>query len=151
MFSFKINNTDKIYSGSLIYCKEENSFDFVPSNNADILLLVGYLHIGVDSETMTAQQVWGLQPYESWINKTLDIPNYIEGELMVEGDIVPGMTYRIEESENWTAQFDSGTGWVCIGESEKVKSTSFIKFADNTIAVINEGKLKALWLKPIIE
>lgn len=151
MFRFKANNTNKIHSGSLIYCREENSFDFVPSNNADILLLVGYLQIGVDSETMTVQQVWGFQPFESWIKKTLNVPNFIAGELMVEGDIVPGMSYRIEGSENWIAQFDSKSGWVCIGESEKVESASFIKFADNTIAVINEGKLKALWLKPKIE
>ena len=151
MFSFKINNTDKIHSGSLIYCKEENSFDFVPGYNSDILLLVGYLHIGVDSETMAVQQVWGLQPYESWINKTLDIPNYIKGELVVEGEILPGLTYRIEEGDNWIAQFDSVTGWVCIGQSENYKNASCIMFADNTIAAINEGKLKALWLKPIIE
>ncbi|MEL7648771.1 MAG: hypothetical protein AAGU76_11800 [Sedimentibacter sp.] len=151
MFKFKLNNTAKIHSGSLIYCKDENSFDFVPSNNADILLLVGYLHIGVDSETMTVQQVWGFQPYEGWIKKTLSIPDFIEGELMVEGDILPGMSYRVNGGENWTAQFDSQTGWVCIGESEKVNRASFIKFADNTIAVINEGKLIALWLKPKIE
>lgn len=151
MFRFKVNSTDNIHAGSLIYCKGENSFDFVPSNNADILFLVGYLHIGVDSETMTAQQVWGLQPYESWIKKTLSIPDFIKGQLMVEGDILPGMSYRIEGSENWISQFDSQTGWVCIGESEKVKSDSFIKFADNTIAVINEGKLKSIWLKPKVE
>lgn len=151
MFRFKINNNNKIHSGSLMYYRDENSFDFIPSNNTDIFLLVGYLHIGIDSETMTAQQVWGLQPYEFWIKKTLDVPNFILGELMVEGDIVPGMTYRIEGCENWTTEFDSETGWVCIGESKKIINDLFIKFADDTIAVINNGKLKALWLKPIIK
>lgn len=151
MFKFKVNNTAKIHLGSLIYCKEENSFDFVPSRNADISLLVGYLHIGVDSETMTVQQIWGLQPYEGWIKKTLSIPNFIEGELVIEGNIQPGMTYRVDGSEKWTAKFDSQTGWVCIGESEIAKNDSVIKFADNTIAVINDDKLNSLWLKPELE
>lgn len=151
MFKFKINDTGKIQSGNLVYYREENSFDFVPSRNADILLLVGYLNIGVDSETMTVQQVWGLHPYEGWIKKTLSIPNYIEGELMVEGNIHPGMTYRIDGSEKWTAKCDSQTGWVCIGASEIIKNDTVIKFADNSIAVINDGKLKSLWLKPELE
>lgn len=151
MFKFKVNNTAKIHLGSLIYYKEENSFNFVPSRNADISLLVGYLHIGVDSETMTFQQIWGFQPYEGWIKKALNIPNFIEGELMVEGNIQPGMTYRIDGSEKWAAKFDSQTGWVCIGENEIAKNDSFIKFADNTVAVINNDKLKSLWLKPQLE
>ncbi|NMA64907.1 MAG: hypothetical protein GX957_01530 [Clostridiaceae bacterium] len=151
MFRFIINATGKFHSGSLIYYKEEDSFDFVPSRNADISLLVGYIHIGIDSETMTAQQVWGLYPCEGWVEKTLDIPSFIEGELIVEGDIQPGMTYRLDGSEKWTAKFNSQTGWVCIGESEIIKSDTIIKFAENTIAVINDSKLKSLWLKPELE
>lgn len=151
MFKFMINATGKFHSGSLIYYKEENSFDFVPSRNADISLLIGYIHIGVDSETMTVQQVWGLYPHEGWIKKTLNIPSFIEGELMVEGDIQPGMTYRLDGNEKWTAKFDSRTGWVCVGESEIIKNDIVIKFADNTIAVINDGKLKSLWLRPELE
>lgn len=151
MFRFIINETGKFHSGTLIYYKDENSFDFVPSRNADISLLVGYIHIGVDSETMIVQQIWGFYPYEGWIKKPLDIPGFIEGELMVEGDIQPGMTYRLDGSEKWTVKFDSQTGWVCIGESETTKSDTVIKFADNTIAVINDSKLKSLWLKPELE
>jgi hypothetical protein len=151
MFRFVINETGKFHFGSLIYYKGENSFDFVPSRNADITLLVGYVNIGVDSETMTVQQIWGLHPYEDWIQETLNIPSFIEGELIVEGDIQPGMTYRLDGSEGWTAKFDSQTGWVCIGESETIKSDIAIKFADNTIAIINDSKLKSLWLKPQLE
>lgn len=151
MYKFIINETGKSNSGSLIYYKDENSFDYVPSRNADISLLVGYLHVGIDSETMTAQQVWGLCPFEGWDKITLNIPTFIEGELILEGDIQPGMAYRIDESEKWFVKYDSLSGWVCIGESEVMKNDTVIKFAGGTIAVISDGKLKSLWLNPKLE
>lgn len=151
MLKFKINKTGKANSGSVVYIREENSFDFIPSRNADITLLLGYLHVGVDSETMIVQQVWGLSPFEGWNRKALNVPSFIGGELLLEGELQPGMTYRIDRSETWIAKFDSKSGWFCIGDCETKKNDSVIEFANNTVAVISDGLLKAIWLKPVLE
>lgn len=123
----------------------------MPSRNSDITLLINYLQIGIDSETMAVQQVWGLDPYERWIESTLSMPIYTIGELQGWGDITPGLSYRIGWGEKWSVKFDPITGWVCIGETEMSENDSAIKFAEDTIAVLNNGNLKSLWLKPIFD
>ncbi|MCO5386044.1 MAG: hypothetical protein NHB14_10040 [Desulfosporosinus sp.] len=151
MFKFIVNTTGKSNSGSVVYSKEENSFDFIPSRNADIIMLLGYLHVGIDSETMSVQQVWGLSPFESWNKKALIIPAFSVGELLLDGDLQPGMTYRIAGSETWTTNFDSKSGWFCVGDCETIRTDNVIEFANNSVAVISDGLLKALWLRPAIE
>lgn len=151
MIEFIVIANEKMNQGNLIYRKDENSFDFVPSKNADIVLLLGYVHIGIDSETMTVQQVWGYLPCENWKIQALTVPSAIGGKLLLKGELQPGMSYKIYPNDIWDTKFDPKTGWICIGENEPVMIDSIIEFASNSVAVIAGDKLKALWLKPEFE
>lgn len=148
MYNFKAVENGKRVVGKVVYSKEENSFDFLLSRNTDIILLIGYLNLGIDSETMKAQQVWGFSPFESWGTNILRVPPYVTGELLLEGEIQPGTSWRIEGSEKWDTSFDSSSGWFCIGNSLYSETDTAIEFANDTIAVISNNHLKAIWMKP---
>ncbi len=146
MFEAKIS--EKMINGELMYIEKENLFDFVPVLNNDIILLLGYIHIGVDSNTMKLQQIWGLSSKFSWVEKRLGIPNSKKGEVIVNEDIDPGLTKRIANSFEYGVSYDKVSGWICIGDYNVLHEDISVEFAKNTVAVIADGVLKALWLKP---
>lgn len=54
---------------------------------------------------------------------------------------------RVEGSNNWSTFYDPISGWICIG-SHSSKESAAIEFASNTIAVVCNQMIVALWLKP---
>ncbi|MRS05087.1 hypothetical protein EG832_18015 [bacterium] len=146
---FKAINTGRKTKGQVIYEKYDYSFDFKPAQNTDITLMVGYLYLGIDSETMLARQVWGYSPSSSWTRKTLKVPTYFYGDLSLQEEIQAGLPKRLVDSGNWTTYYDSDTGWVCIGDDSFSKNDIAVEFATNTIAVLKEENLKAVWLQPV--
>lgn len=145
---FKAKNTGMTYSGELTYIRNENSFDFKPSKNSDITLMIGYIYLGIDSGTMLAQQIWGYSSKLSWGEKKLKIPTYFKGELLLEEEIEAGMSKRLVESGRWQTSYDKGTGWVCIGNECISQNEVAVEFAKNTIGVLDGGTLKSIWLRP---
>lgn len=146
MFRAKLNGNKHL--GQVIFIKDEDSFDFEPSRNADITLMLNNLYLGIDSETMLVQQVWGFCPKLSWIERKLKAPLAPAGQLICSGGVQPGISKRLDKSKEWKAIFDRKTGWVCIGEQSSSQNEVAVEFAVNTIAVLDEEKLKAIWLKP---
>lgn len=73
MFKLSVKLEDKIISGQIEYNNEDGSLDFIPRVNSDISLLISYINIGFDSILMTANQVWGFTPRESWHEELLFI------------------------------------------------------------------------------
>lgn len=149
MYKFLANGNFKMNPGKLIYKKEENSFDFLPSKNADITLLLGYLYVGIDSEMMSVEQVWGFCPFESWYEQKLEYPRAFEGKLFLKEKLDPGMSYKMDGK--WTVKYDPESGWVCLGNDAISANDVAIEFAHNSIAVIADSMLKSLWLKPEFE
>ena len=151
MIEFRIVADDEINKGEVIYLNEESSFDFAPSSNSDIIILFAYLNLGIDSNTMVAQQVWGFSPKESWKQKSINVPNYIKGKIKLVGEYEPGLSWRIDKDRMWQSYFDSTTGWYCIGEYDLEEEYKCIEFSTNTIAVIKNGLLQAILLKPTMK
>lgn len=151
MFQFEVVSNTRCFSGKVIYCGNEDSFDFIPRRNSDITLIVGYLNIGFDSEGMYANQVWGFSPDDSWINKDLDVPVFKKGKLTLKGNFRPGLSWRIDKDNMWKSYFDKKTGWYCIGNTVTDNEDIGVEFASNIISVVNNKKLKAIWLKPFFE
>lgn len=148
---FKVNNTGVNHNGELIYIKNENSFDFKPSRNADITLMIGYIYLGIDSETMLAEQIWGYSPMLGWREKRLHLPNYIVGELKLNEKIESGISKRLISIEELQVNYDQKSGWICIGNEYVVQNEVAVEFATNTIAVLNnKDNLKSIWLKPTL-
>ncbi|QLY80375.1 hypothetical protein [Clostridium intestinale] len=139
------------HSGELIYIYNENSFDFKPSKNTDITLMIGYISVGIDSETMLALQIWGFSPSTSWIEKKLELPTYFTGELYLKEEIEAGVSKRLIESSTVKTKYDKESGWICIGDESMLKNEIAVEFATNTIAVLSANTLKSLWVKPIFK
>lgn len=146
---FKIDNNRKKLEGQPIYLKDEYSFDFEPTENVDISLLVGYLTLGIDSETMQVRQVYGYNPNSSWTEKSLLLPLSTPGALILEGDIEPGVSKRLVDSNSWSSYYDRKSGWICIGSYELTANDKVVEFANETIAVVENGYLKSLWINPL--
>ncbi|WBW98147.1 hypothetical protein [Oceanirhabdus sp. W0125-5] len=145
---FKVEEHVQINQGEVIYSKDDLSFDFEPIQNSDCTLLIGYINLTFDSETKLACQVWGYNDINTWISRELVKPNSIKGRLYLEDGIDAGENIRLIDAGVWTTYFDKNSGWVCIG-NDKIEDNDFsVEFAKNTIAVTNQNRLKALWLKP---
>ena len=145
---FKCEFNGKMNQGRLVYY-ESGEFDFIPSRNADTIILLDYLCIGFDSKEMDARQVWGFHPRGLWIKSKLQSPIAQNGNLFIVDDIEPGDNVRLEDVGDVT-YYDDSSGWICIGEVD-YKDCEAVEFATNTIAVIKNSNLHALWLKPDFE
>lgn len=148
---FRANNTGIKFLGKLVYEKSEYSFNFEPVKNTDINLMIGYLYLGVDSQTMLAKQVWGYNPYNAWIKKKLTVPIYFTGELSLEEEIQVGISKRLVENGQWLTSYDLKSGWICIGDDSLTLDNISVEFATNIVATLNKGRIKAIWLKPDIQ
>lgn len=147
-----IENKCPMRQGQLIYRKSEYSFDFLPSQGGGYDILIADLTITFDVSTLCAIQVWGYHPYLHWIQQKLWVPQTKEGSIqflkntMIDDEIAE----RIEGTYEWPTYYDRTSGWVCIGNCECKIDDIVLEFATNIVAVINQRKLKSLWLRPLI-
>lgn len=148
--TFTYKRTNEIIEGTLIYRKEDHSFDFEPMRSSDFTILIGYLNITFNSHTRAARQIWGLNSYDSWQHKTLQKPVSFKGDLLLDASIKieSGEAERIIEVDTWSTFYDKQSGWICIGHPEYHLAEIAIEFASSTIAILENHTLKAIWLKP---
>lgn len=139
---------DKIIEGYVIYNEEEKSFDTIPKLNSDIELVISYVNIGFDSETMMANQVWGFLPKECWRESEIECPiNLKKVDLKLKTELEPG-SWRLDRENQWKAYYNSKTKWLCIGTPDLAIGDEYIAFLENTVSVLNfTGELKALWIQ----
>ncbi len=131
-----------------VYNSQENEVDTIPKLNSDITLLIAYINIGFDSDTMVANQIWGFSPKDSWIEQKLSLPQISNNsDLKLVGDFEPG-AWRLDRSSTWKTFFDSETGWLCIGNPNAEAQDNSVKFMENAVAVLTaEAELKGLWIQ----
>jgi len=148
MILFDINDKKSV-RGLINYSEVESALDFIPKANSDIIILINYINIGFDSDTMSANQIWGFLPKESWKMQKLDIPKTIhEGELILKGEYDSG-SWRVDKDKIWQTYYDTEKQWVCIGNPVIKESFFCIEILENVVAVLNESKhLKSLWVQP---
>lgn len=53
----------------------------------------------------------------------------------------------IQYVDNWKTYYDEENGWICIGNPQCENGVA-VEFAQNTLAVIDNRELKAIWIKP---
>ena len=148
MIEFQVIRHKEIQKGEVIYVDSEKSFDFKPLLNSDISIVFGYLNLGIDSETMQAQQVWGFSPKESWQYKNIEVPKHIKGNLKLVGEYEPGLSWRVDTNKPWKSYFDNKSGWYCIGSYNLDNECVCVEFCTDTIAIMNKSILQAILLKP---
>lgn len=146
MIKLKACNICKTDQAKVFYNIEDRSFDTYPILNTDIGLVVAYINICFDSETMNARQVWGFSPKASWKERTLAIPAYREAGLRLSTELEPG-DIRLDWDRPWNTYYDNEKSWLCLGDPETDIRDEALCFLKNAVAVLNgEKELKSLWL-----
>jgi hypothetical protein len=137
----------KPVSGRLVYRRSEHSLDVEPRpERGAASLLVNDVQIEIDEDGRLIY-VWGLCPHESWKPSTLDVPASKPGRLQyVGGEVVPGVSKRLNAGQRWNTSHDSSSQWLCIGDESA--HGEMIAFAPGAVAVLKEAELVALWVHP---
>ena len=151
MIRFSINYDDFNVLGKAQYIENENSFFYEPWNDADFSIMLGngYNSLDVDLSTKYTLQLTGLNPKHNWIEQDIVAPIAKQGYLiaLLDDDYQSGT--GIQYVTGWETYFNPKTGWVCIGCPKHSDNSEIVLFADNTIAVIENEHLCAVWIKPI--
>lgn len=140
--------SNQIIDGTLVYRRSENSFDFLSNNTGDISILIKYLQITINASNNRMISVWGLHPHHLWKKTNLVTPTFKDGIVECIGNYESGVSYRIEEYENWDTYFDQSNGWFCIGNYNLEGEA--IMFANNIGMIISENRVVSIWLRPQI-
>lgn len=134
-------------SGELVYNANEHAFDTaLRSEEGEASLLLNDLQLEVDGENRVLF-VWGLCPRSIWIATKATTPKARPGRLRVRGvELIAGTSKRLNPSERWPVMVNERSGWVCVGDPSAAGDA--VLFAAGSVAVLDSGALKALWLKP---
>ena len=154
MLQFEIREHRLLRNGTVVYIKNDYSFDFHPRQVVYFHLLIENLHLSLQEEKglNCACQIGGYHPYPVWVHKTLTLPSFVKGSLILfndqseDDDII-----RMVEVGEWKTYFDPETGWVCIGSDVINTHSRGVEFASDIIAIVEHQELKSLWIKPLIK
>ena len=135
-------------SGKVVYITKENAFDYSLNLSTDIIITLAYLNIAVDSNTMELKYVWGISPIESWMDYRLKIPETVKMNIRLSENYEPGCSYRLDNKMPWKSYYDKNSGWYCIGNPYWENGYDCIEFANDSAAIMHNGCLKSIWLKP---
>jgi hypothetical protein len=140
--------------GALLYRVDEYSFatEPEPPSQGSCLTLNNTVQLIVDRTRNQVLNVEGYCPIARWRRARLIPPPHSVAGLRVEGaEFLPGAGVAIAQGEAmWPGHIDWKTGWVLL-ETPDERSPDHeeaVEFAPGSIAVLNEGKLVALWLHP---
>jgi hypothetical protein len=133
--------------GELVYRAEDHSFDTVNrTEDGEASLLVNDVQLEIDGENRVLF-VWGLCPHTSWAALMQGAPPARPARLRVIGlELQPGTSKRLNADARWRVSADRRSGWICLGDFQAAGEA--IQFAPGAVAVLADGALKALWLKP---
>lgn len=133
--------------GRLVYRRSEQQVDTEPPTDEGFAsLLVNDVQIEL-TDAGLLRHVWGYCPDSSWTRQSLDAPKAEVGCLAFRGNLVPGVSRRLN-AERWPVGRDESTGWICIGDC--TANFEAVAFAPGAIAMLASGEIVALWLKPEI-
>lgn len=133
-----------------IYYVKEKSFLLEPQIETDFSILFGNLYFGLDIDLNTGkvQAISGYSPKRQWKRNHLIIPKAtVEGELIVlsNDEWYPGQGIRVTDGD-WGIQYDSKTGWICVGKSGVEMVGQSVEFLNNCIAVLNGKSLEEIFI-----
>jgi hypothetical protein len=145
MTKFLIDFEKTLGDNELSYIVDEYSFYMQSTiNGVNLDLLINNIDLAIDDNNCITH-LSGFCPYGNWIKTNIVIPKYKRGIIRVIHQLKSGFSYRLNDHE-WSTYIDEKERWVCIGNPEKPGQA--VEFLNHCIAVINQGELVSLWLKP---
>ncbi len=148
MINFKVDFNGRCNEGKPYYDVQSYSFDFKPRSSYEAMARINYLELGFNSYNGRILHAIGLCAYHSWVKTEKNPPAYKRGSLIAEAKIKRELKVYDIESEDWPVQFNPVTGWICIGTPYENNEFEAVEFATDTIAIIKNKNLKAVWIKP---
>lgn len=141
------------------YVVEDYAFNFTLSPGelggsgerlASTSFVIGTIQLEVGIASLVCLYVWGYCPVMSWTRRTLTPPIAETGSLKAvpEQPLIPGISIRLEETMPATVWFNAASGWVCVSNPEVGPGSQAVEFATDTIAVLADRRLQALWVRP---
>jgi len=109
------------------------------------------LELGTDPADGRVLCVTGYCPHTSWLPAGLGPPDSAHAELYAVTDETlkagVGLSVNDYPESIWTVRIDLTKEWLCIGDPDYAGGG--IEFMPGCIAVLRNGALLALWLKPM--
>lgn len=132
---------------NLTYIAEEHSFymkSVVSKINIELVVNKISLHVS-DNIIVNINGFCGLNKS---MQSNCQVPENKMGILKVEHKLKFGFAYSIftNNDDEFPLFFNVNNGWVCIGDQHKTGEA--VEFLKNCVAVLDNGVLNSLWLKP---
>lgn len=137
------------YDGYAQYSIEENSFYYEPWNDVDFSIIIGkgYSSLDLNLDTFNVLQLTGFNPRKNWVSQALAVPKSKTGILKAHISEDQQKGSGLQYVDDWETYYDEKSGWICIGNPQ-CKNGLTVEFAENTLAVIVDSELKAVWIRP---
>lgn len=153
MIKFVVDYKKLNFNHNLIYLLSEMSF-YVNYSNKDVYSLMlgsGYVGLDIDVESSKALGITGYSCKTYWKKHKLKVPQYRTGELKIvsKEKLLSGTGSYY--AKDWETFYDPASGWICIGSKDDSTKNDCVEFFKNIIAVVNNEKLVAIWIKLIIK
>jgi hypothetical protein len=130
--------------GQLVYVESDHGLATVPGpETCGSSEVIGGLRLLLDEEGQRVVGVAGNLPRHGRQAAILRPPPARPGRLRWTG--APG---ALATGEDWPVHEDERTGWIRVGRGSPWEDGKGVWFAPGAIAVIDDGRLKALWLRP---
>ncbi len=136
--------TEFIYTG--MPCVAQNCLSFEPLHKCDALIQFGdwTLELNIDSERKTIVSLEGVLSTKTFREQTFVIPPMENAAIYIDNINECGcITYP-----KWDRYYDKESGWMGFGEIQ-TPGKGYC-FATNTVALIHQNELKAIFVKPRI-
>jgi hypothetical protein len=144
-----VDSTKSVVNSVLVYRMQEFAFGAEPRpEHADSSVSLNEVQVMVSTEDNQLLFVTGYCPYQSWHQSPLRVPTFIRRALVItDVELQPGVSIQLNRGdERWRVQVDTRSGWVCLGNAE-LESLG-VEFAPGCVAMLLDGQLIALWLRP---
>lgn len=134
---------------TLVFRDGEHSIGPEPQPSGYTSLLVNEVNLEIDDESRILFP-WGYCPLFGAV-RTSKCPEKSTRSILyacLDKEFPPGVSLRINPDERWPTAINTDVGWICLGSIECSESAKWVEFAPASVAVLEDGRLTALWLRP---
>jgi hypothetical protein len=156
---FEVLPSASSVNGHPRYVSEDYAFDFEmdlgeqeqrlgKQDRTSFVIDTLQLEVGVD--TSLCLYIWGYCPMGKWGLSSLSPPTARRGLLRAIHDkpLVSAVSIGLEHMMPVNAWFDPESGWFCMGNREVPSGAQAVEFATGCLAVVVDGRLSSLWVRP---
>jgi hypothetical protein len=152
MITFKVADNPQKHDVQLVYRCQDYSFDTAGPRptGCKTCIVVNEVQLEYGDEHRVLC-VTGYCPYQGWRKTTLFPPPHSVADLEIVNphDITPGVAHGLNDLNSRWPVYLNPQGWVCIGDPAD-KGDQAVEFVPDSVAVLRNDRLVALWLHPIM-